>query len=226
MSVLLVVGTDTNVGKTVLVTALAAYWEKYYSHKSLGLMKLLQTGVGDCEHYQTYFDASESITLAETICFEEPLAPPLAASREGREIPLQSIWQTLSDLKTKQDYTLVEALGGLGSPVTQELTVAELAQMWRLETVLLVPVKLGAIGQAVANVALARQYQLRLRGIILSCFQPTSMEQLESWAPSDLIESLTRVPVLGMLPYFSNLGERNTLVQAISGIDLERLLSL
>jgi len=63
---------------------------------------------------------------------------------------------------------LVEALGG--SPVSEEFTVADLAE-WR-PTVLVVPVKLGAIAQAVANVALARPSRVHLKGIVLNC--PTS----------------------------------------------------
>ena len=38
------------------------------------------------------------------------------------------------------------------------MTVADLAAAWHLPVVLVVPVKLGCIAQAVANVALARQH--------------------------------------------------------------------
>ncbi|NEO25849.1 MAG: AAA family ATPase [Kamptonema sp. SIO4C4] len=52
MKPLLITGTDTEVGKTVLTTALVAYWQTYKTLDRLGLMKLLQTGEGDRELYQ------------------------------------------------------------------------------------------------------------------------------------------------------------------------------
>jgi len=75
---------------------------------------------------------------------------------------------------------LVEALGGLGSPVSEEFTVADLAE-WRLPTVLVVPVKLGAIAQAVANVALARPSRVHLKGIVLNCVQLVHSKKLPTW---------------------------------------------
>ena len=118
---------------------------------------------------------------------------------------------------------MVEALGGLGSPVTDELTVAYLAGSWRLPTVLVVPVKLGAIAQAVANVALARQMQVSLLGIILNCVQPRTDAEIADWTPVDLIQSLTNIPVLGCLPYLDNLADLDKLAKVASDLDLERL---
>ena len=204
MKTLLITGTDTDVGKTVLTTVLAAYWHQYRSDRSLGLMKLLQTGVGDDEHYQSLFAQKDTWEIVTPLKFREPVAPPIAAERENRAIALDVVWQTLTQLQQNHEWVLVEALGGLGSPVTAELTVADLAGLWHLEAVLVVPVKLGAIAQAVANVALARQTKVTLKGIILSCDRPEAEEKREDWAPMDLIQSLTQLPVLGVLPYLSS----------------------
>ncbi len=119
---------------------------------------------------------------------------------------------------------LVEALGGLGSPITRELTVADLARDWRLPTVLVVPVKLGAIGQAIANVALARQAAVNLKGIILNCVQPCSDTEIAQWAPQDLIESLTNVPVCGIMPHLDSREDIERLVTVAANLDLEYLL--
>ena len=118
---------------------------------------------------------------------------------------------------------LIEALGGLGSPVTDELTVADLAGEWRLPTVLVVPVKLGSLGQVVANVALARQARVDLKGIVLNCTQPLSDEEIADLTPKDLIQSLTNIPVLGCLPYIDNFSDFDKLVQIASNLDLETL---
>ena len=224
MKTLFIVGTDTEVGKTVLTTAIAAYYQVYYPQQSLGILKLLQTGVGDREHYQQMFGSSSSIEVVAPLVFSTPVAPPIAAEREERPIPLAQVWQALCSLQQTKDLVLVEGLGGLGSPVTWELTVADIAGEWRLPTVLVVPVKLGAIAQSVANMALARQTKVNLKGIILSCFHPISDQELLDWAPIELIQSLTRVPVLGILPYIEDLKDITKLAHIISNLDLEIFL--
>ncbi len=110
-------------------------------------MKLLQTGWGDDEHYQQIFSGFAGWDVVTPLKFASPIAPPLAAEREGKTVDLAVVWQTLQGLQQNHSRVLVEALGSLGSPVTEELTVADLAGMWRLPTVLVVPVQLGAMGR-------------------------------------------------------------------------------
>ncbi|AFZ34690.1 Dethiobiotin synthetase [Stanieria cyanosphaera PCC 7437] len=224
MGTLLITGTDTDVGKTVLTTALVSYWQSYRFCRQLGLMKLLQTGTGDCELYQQMFAQEESLKIVTPISLATPLAPPLAAVKENTAIDLGLVWQALKQLREQQDFVLVEALGGLGSPVTEELTVADLAADWHLPTVLVVPVKLGAIAQVVANVALARSLKVNLRGIVLSCSQPENEARLTDLAPVDLIESLTQIPVLGTLPYLNQTNNHEKLAQVAANLDLEFIL--
>ncbi|ASC70139.1 ATP-dependent dethiobiotin synthetase BioD [Halomicronema hongdechloris C2206] len=222
---LLIAGSDTEVGKTVLTTALAAYWQQHRPQRRLGILKLVQAGVGDRELYQQLFDLDQSAEEIAPQWFAAPLAPPLAAAQECRQVNLTVVWQGLQQLLDSRDWVLVEALGGLGSPVTAELTVADLAAAWHLPVVLVVPVQLGAIAQSVANVALARQSQLSLQGIVLNCRHPCSEADQRAWAPIPLIESLTQVPVLGTLPYLDQPQHVSTLAQVAASLDLEVLLT-
>ncbi|KAM3090116.1 dethiobiotin synthase [Phormidesmis sp. 146-35] len=226
MNALLITGTDTDAGKTVLTTALAAYWQTYCNSQTLGIMKPLQTGVGDRELYDRLFSLDQTWEELNPVHFDAPLAPPIAAEKEGKRVKLEKIWQAFEALHRQRDFVLVEALGGLGSPVTRETTVADLAWDWRLPVVLVVPVKLGAIGQAVANVALARQSKIHLKGIVLNCVKPCSEQDIADWAPADLIESLTSIPVLGLIPHLSDPTDLVKLAQVAADLDLERLLPL
>lgn len=226
MNALLITGTDTEVGKTVLTTALAAYWQYHYSRRSLGIMKPIQAGVGDRQLYSQLFALNQSEQEITPLYFDAPLAPPIAAAKENRFIDLAVVWKTFQYLSTSRDFVLVEALGGLGSPVTAEFTIADLAAQWRLPTVLVVPVKLGAIAQAVANVALARLTHVHLKGIVLNCVQAYSTSEINDLAPQELIQSLTNVPVLGCIPYLDNPTDLNKLTQVAANLELERLLPL
>lgn len=224
VNALLITGTDTDAGKTVLTTALIAYWQKYCCSRSLGVMKPLQTGVGDRELYRQLFELNQTPEELNPLHFEAPLAPPIAADLEGKRVKLEPVWKAFEALRSQRDFVLVEALGGLGSPVTHETTVADWAWDWHLPAVLVVPVRLGAIGQAVANVALARQAKVHLKGIVLNCIRSTSDEEIEHWASVSLIERLTGIPVLGLLPYLSNPTDIEKLAQAAANLDLERLI--
>ena len=221
MNTLLITGTDTDAGKTVVTAALAAYWQKYYPQRSLGIMKPIQSGVGDRELYQSLFNLEQSLEAITPLYFQAPLAPPIAAAKENRQVDLAIAWRTLLSLQKQRDFVLVESLGGLGSPVTNELTVADLAGEWRLKTIWVVPVRLGAIAQAVANVALARQHKINLRGIILNCTQPRTESEIADLTPPELIQSLTNIPVLGCVPYLENPRDLEKLAEVAAVLDWE-----
>jgi dethiobiotin synthetase len=230
MTTLLVAGTDTDVGKTFVTIALSVYWQKYRLNRDskeqnlLSIFKLMQTGTGDVELYQRLFYEVAGIEIVPPLRFEAPLAPPIAAAKEGREIDLGKIWQKFSSVEQKSQLVLLESLGGLGSPVTRELTVGDLAADWRLPTVLVVPVKLGAIAHTVANVALARSLKIDLRGIILNCSQLEAVSRTEDLTPIDLIQSLTNVPVIGTLPYATDWDNSDRIAQKVANWDLELIL--
>jgi dethiobiotin synthetase len=219
---LLITSTDTEAGKTVLTAALVAYGQKYHPQQNWGIFKPIQCGVGDREFYSQLFDrVPEDLN---PIYLDAPLAPPIAADEAGVEINLGKAWQSLGQMRSQYDFVFVEAIGGLGTPITRELVVADLARDWRLPAVLVVPVKLGAIGLAVANVALAKQYGVELRGIILNCTQPMSTTEIANLAPAELIQSLTSTPVLGCIPYLPDLDDLNLLASAAANLELEILL--
>ena len=225
LKTLFIAGTDTDAGKTVFTTALAAYLQKYRSQNSWGIMKPIQSGIGDKEGYQKLFSLSQSEEEITPLYFQAPLAPPLAAAKENREIDLGVVWKTFTQLQQKNDFLLVESLGGLGSPVTDEFTVADLAGEWRIPTVLVVPVRLGAISQVITSVALAKQAKVELLGIILNCCSAITPEQIADWTPVDMIESFTNIPVLGCLPYLENPEDLDKLAQIASDLELEKLLN-
>lgn len=187
-------------------------------------MKPVQSGVGDRELYSRLFALDPN--QVTPLHFHAPLAPPLAAEQEGRQVALEQVWHAFEALKSQHNFVLVEALGSLGTPVTRETTVADLAWDWRLPTVLVVPVRLGAIGQAVAHVSLARQCRVHLKGIVLNCPQPCTEQDITNWAPSDLIQSLTGVPVLGLIPYLPDPTDLDKLINVAAGLDLERIMPL
>ena len=224
MNSLLIAGTDTGVGKTFLTIALAAYWQRYYAPDRLGVIKPIQCGEAGKSDRDAFRSLSQPLDFVNPIQLSSDLAPPIAADREGTEIRLETAWRQFETLAQQHDFVLVESTGGLGLPITHETTVADLAWDWRLPTVLVVPVRPGAIAHAVANVALANQCRVHLKGIILNCVEDCSPQAQADWMPIDLIQSLTQKPVLGCIPHLADPTDLNKLVQVASDLDLERLI--
>jgi dethiobiotin synthetase len=208
---LMVAGTNLGVGKSLLVRSLTAYAQMHYPQRSISTLKLIETGTATPK-------------TNAPIHFTTPLAPPLAAIQAEQSIDLGKLWQVYRHHHQESDLVLVEGWGGLGDGLTWETTGADLAQDWRIPVVLVIPVGVGAIGTAVAYAALAKTRQLKLVGIVFNCLQSYRAARLEELCPIDLIQSLTQVPVLGILPYLLNLEDKSKLAQIISNLDLEILL--
>lgn len=221
----LIVGTDTNVGKTILSLSLMAYWQKYRQFSDISVFKLMQTGEGDREIYSQLFPEKGTKETFTPLHFKTPVAPPIASDLEGKPIELEIIWNALREKQKQFPYLIVEALGGMGTPVTHELTVADIAGAWQLPTILVVPVRLGAISQAVTSVALARHCRVPLEGIILSCAEAGSDEWVDRLTPPDLLQSFTHLPILGILPHCPDIYNLSQLAENARHLDMERLFS-
>ncbi|MGF1515662.1 MAG: ATP-dependent dethiobiotin synthetase BioD [Elainellaceae cyanobacterium] len=201
MSTLLIAGAAAKAGKSTLAAALNAYWQTRSAGRSLTLFS--------------------------------PAAPFDESSDESAAwLDLAQTWRQLGELsgnneassdRSRDDgFVLLELPGELGTPLTPEVTVADLAWDWRLPTVLVVPVAGGMVAQAIAHVALARQSRVHLKGIVLNHRGPAP----EAAAQGALIQSLTQIPILGTLPYLTDPTDSAALAAAAAQLDLERLFPM
>lgn len=204
---LLIAGTDVGVGKTLLLTALAHYGQTYYADRRIEIWPLAAAGDG-----ATHPTASVSLTTGG------------AAMGVPVGLNCDRLWEQVSTLARDSDWLLLDGVGSLGTPLTWETTLADLAWDWRLPTLLVAAVTPGAIAQVVAQVALARQCRVHLRGIVLNCQTLEAMAQVDTWMPVALLQALTHLRVLGTLPYLPIPTDRDKLVQAAAALDLDRLL--
>lgn len=128
--VIVVTGTDTEVGKTVATAALAALLLR--AGRSVTAYKPAQTGVAPGEPGDMGEVARlTGITTSEGCRLREPMAPRPAAALEGARLPsLADHLATLDALRRDHDHVLVEGAGGLLVELTEAgETIADLAQV-------------------------------------------------------------------------------------------------
>ncbi|MDX1976582.1 MAG: dethiobiotin synthase [Pseudanabaenaceae cyanobacterium bins.68] len=219
-STLLISGTDTGVGKTTLTACLATYCQIYHPDRRLGIYKPIQSGIGDREYFRAALNLPYALEQITPLYYQTPVASAIAARREQQPVDLGLLWQHLQTWQAHTDLLLVEGMGGLGSPITWEYLNADLARDWHLPVVLAVPLRLGAMGQAIAHLALARLAQVQVIGLVVCCTEPHSRQYLEDWFPPALISRLLTVPILGILPYVPDLRDRSALARAAAQLEL------
>ena len=109
MSVILVTGTDTGVGKTVTTAALAVALGK---HGSVAVLKPVQAGLpADADEIRRL---SGLETVFEGARVEDPLNPTTAARLRGVTLPdVTAHAATIADLAARFDTVVVEGAGGV-----------------------------------------------------------------------------------------------------------------
>lgn len=208
---LLVTGTDTGVGKTVVAAAVAAC--AVARGRSVAVFKPVQTGVepgepGDVDFVRAA--AGPSPLLAEGCAYRlrAPLAPAVAARLEGVVIDPQVLRRRYAALSAGADVALVEGAGGLLVPLAEGYATADLARDLGLAALIVARPSLGTLNHTALTVEAARARGLRVAGVVLSGF-PGDPGLAERTNPREIV-GLTGAELWGVLP-------------AITGLDTERL---
>jgi dethiobiotin synthetase len=197
MSVVIVTGTSTGVGKTVASAALAATVTG-----SVVVVKPVQTGAasGDSD-----VRAVERLTGAETVewtTLDEPLAPDTAARRQGVEIPhVSSYVHAIAALPFET--VVVEGAGGLLVRLdTEGGTLLDLATMLdavtEVEVVVVASAGLGTLNHTELTVNALRSHGLTVSGIVIGSW-PANPGLAERCNLEDL-PRVTGLPLLAVVP--------------------------
>lgn len=209
---ILITGTDTGVGKTIVGCGLAAALTA--QGKTVGVLKPAETGCALREGVLYPEDAARlaacarvSLPLAR-ICpyrFAPPVAPSVAAELAGMTIDPQRIVAVFEEIATQHDFTVVEGAGDLLVPLTDRYTFADLARDLRLPLLVVVGSKLGALNHTLLTLHCARTLSLPIIGYILNHLTPVS--DISTQTNARTLAHLTDVPSLGTLPFLPLSGD-------------------
>jgi dethiobiotin synthetase len=196
---LLVTGTDTGVGKTVVAAGLAAALRR--RGIDAGVMKPFATGgSADARLLLRASGARDPVELVSPVRLVPPLAPSVAARVSRRRIDLMKVGWAFRSLLAAHEVVVVEGVGGLLVPIKPRFTVADFARTLKLPLLVVARPTLGTINHTALTVAAARARGLRVLGIVINHHRRFARDLAVRTNPRALVEE-TGVPVLAELPF-------------------------
>lgn len=200
MPVIVVTGTGTEIGKTVVTAALAA--TALAAGREVAVLKPAQTGVAEGEPG----DVAEvgrlagPVTGAELARYPEPLAPGTAARRAGLPpVAPGRIAQAALKLAVGHDLVLVEGAGGLLVRFDEDgSTLADAAGLLDASVVLVAPAGLGTLNATELTARELRGRGLDCLGVVIGSW-PEHPDLAERCNLADL-PAVSGLPLLGAVP--------------------------
>ena len=203
-----VTGTDTEIGKTFIACGFAALLKQ--AGVEVGVMKPISTGdTRDAEFLRLAAQVDDPMDLINPITLRYPLAPSVSANIEGRHVDLSAVTRAYAILKEKYDYMIVEGVGGIAVPITDDKLVVHLIKEIGLPILIVADAGLGTINHTMLTVAFARKYDIQILGIVLNRFRTEKVSFVEMTNPSE-IERMTQIPVIGLVPFDEGLSKPNS----------------
>lgn len=232
MTALFVTGTDTGVGKTTVAAGLLAALRRQGFR--VGAVKPVETGCALVEGALVPDDArllrdaaglDAPLDLVAPHRYATPVAPAVAARREGRPFSLAAVEASLASVRRlAPDLTLVEGAGGLLVPYDDALLAADLVATLRLPLLVVARASLGTINHTLLTITEARRRGLSVVGVVLSRVLAERGPDEDDNAAE--IERLARVRVLGTVPHLPAATRRDpaALADAVASVMDPRVL--
>lgn len=178
-----VTGTDTGAGKTVVAAAIAAALRA--DGVRVAAFKPVVTGLAEPAGA---WPADHELLAAATgarprdVCaatFQPPVSPHLAAALAGERLALDALADAARAAAAGADALVVEGVGGLLVPLSEEHDIRDLAVALGLPVVIAARPGLGTINHSLLTVQAARAAGLDVRAVVLTPWPraPSVMER-------------------------------------------------
>ncbi len=187
MTDFVVLGTDTDAGKTTLALLwLAAFGDdtEYW--------KPVETGDPDSERLRRLVPAA--VVHPPLARFTAPVAPPLAARQEGKTMPTASAVAAAKPAPaTPGRHLLVETFGSPLSPFTDNELQIELIRLLDLPMILVASSEIGAIGRTLQSLHALAAHHLYPKAVAL-------IGPLDEFAAAQIARNWTGIRVVSLSP--------------------------
>jgi dethiobiotin synthetase len=222
-----ITGTDTGVGKTFvavgLITALRKLGYRVCPMKPAETGCVIRKGrlvPGDSLKLIKSAHVDETLDMINPYRFRHPLAPAVAAELAGTSIRKKKIFFAYRKLSKKNDIVIVEGAGGIMVPLYKKYLLLDLIKDLTLHILIVSRPGLGTINHTLLTIDAARNREIDISGVVINYSTNMGRDVSERTNPW-VIEKLTGVPVLGIVPYMK--GPRMKTFKHLAGKMLSRL---
>jgi len=207
-------GTDTGVGKTLIMGALAKALAA--AGQRVGVMKPFESGCRqeggqlipeDALFLKKMSGTADDLSLICPYAFARPLAPGIAAQKENIAIDLERVATAFDRIASRCDLVLVEGAGGLMVPVGEQQLTVDLIRLLGLPLIIVARSGLGTINHTLLTVKQAHAEGLKVLGIIVNKTSPEP-DEAEETNPA-AIQKFSRIPLLGVIPHIPEPDRQN-----------------
>jgi dethiobiotin synthetase len=234
---ILVTGTDTGVGKTVVACALIAALRE--RGRRVAPWKPVETGWDarapertDAARLAAAAGVHEAIDLVCPYRFRAPVAPVVAAAAEGVRIDVGHLETLYRARAERADVVIVEGAGGLLVPIVERVTYLDLARRLGLSLLIVAANRLGVVNHTVLTAHAAAAAGVHVLGFVLNDVAPggrpqTTVPDTSDAAPPDMsrttnkttITELSGLACLGEIPYTPDAGNASAMLAAHLDVD-------
>ena len=199
---LLVTGTDTGIGKTVIAGAIANWFRR--QGKRVAVLKPAGSGCvrrreglvsEDAEFLAHCADASHPLDVVCPMRYAEPLAPAIAAERAKERLDWTAISRSIDMMSKGSDVLIVEGVGGLMVPMDAQHTFLDVAKWLKLPAVIVARPNLGTINHTLLTVDALRSAGVKVAGVVINRY-PAQTADVAAETNPRAIEKWGKVPVL------------------------------
>ncbi len=200
---LIVCGTDTDVGKTIVSSLLvqglnAIYWKPIQSGFEDG---------GDTNTVKGILNLPKERILTERYKFKAAVSPHWAAEQENELINPKNL-----SLPMVKQSLIIETAGGVMVPLTRQYMQIDQLKKWMLPIVLVARSGLGTLNHTLLTIEALKKRNIPLLGIILNgAFHPDNPKTLEE---------ISGVAIIAQLPILDKVSS-----QVLSKIWIEQKIS-
>ena len=221
-----VTGTDTEIGKTLVTSALLKAFEKE-GYSTLGL-KPVSAG---CEMTDDGLRNEDALCLQEAssikvayetvnpVAYEPAIAPHIAAMEKGKLLSASGLEGFVRGAMLKPaQVKLIEGAGGWFTPLSYRETLADLTKRLNVPVVLVVGIRLGCINHALLTATAIESVGLKLAGWVANKVDPEMSRYDEN---VETLKQMINAPCLGEIPFLST----DQLDTACDFLDISPLIS-
>ena len=203
---LLISGTDTGIGKTLIAGAIAAHLRRQGIR--VGVLKPAASGCAhrreglvseDAEFLAHCADAPHPLDLIAPQRFAEPLAPAIAAERMRTTLDWDAIQRSIDFIARDSDVVIIEGVGGIMVPMDAKHTMLDVALWLKLPAVVVARPNLGTINHTLLTVNALRDADVKVAGVVVNRY-PAEMPGVAEETNPGAIEKWGKVPVLCIVP--------------------------